>query len=262
MPLFLKATEKGKEKIDHDIKRLEAWLANPSDFSITIFIAPYEKLDERKKVTKMMKEHALLVQTETPKEQDLAVWVQSVVKAEGNSITQNAIEQLVAMVGPNMLQLQMEIEKLSLYLGDGGEITTSLVEDLVAKTLEQDAFKMLNAYFANDSVGALTIYHDLLRQKQEPIMLVGLLASNVRTMSNVFYLLKKKAIIHSKLQKNLKIHPYRVKLMVEQRNRPSEESLLKALYQLAEVDLQLKSTGGNRERYLELFFIASTLISN
>ena len=41
--------------------------------------------------------------------------------------------------------------------------------------------------------------------------------------------------------------------MVEQRNRPSEESLLKALYQLAEVDLQLKSTGGNRERYLELF---------
>ena len=45
---------------------------------------------------------------------------------------------------------------------------------------------MLNAYLANDSVRALAIYHDLLRQKQEPIMLVGLLASNVRTMSNVF----------------------------------------------------------------------------
>ena len=131
------------------------------------------------------------------KEQDLAMWIQSRVKAEGNSITQNAIEQLVAMVGSNMLQLQMEIEKLTLYIGEGGEITATLVEDLVAKTLEQDAFKMLNAYFANDSVGALSIYHDLLRQKQEPIMLVGLLASNVRTMSNVFYLLKK-AITHSK----------------------------------------------------------------
>ncbi len=43
--------------------------------------------------------------------------------------------------------------------------------------------------------------------------------------------------------------------MVEQRNRPSEESLLKALYQLAEVDLQLKTAGGNRERYLELFLL-------
>lgn len=46
---FLKATEKGKEKIDHDVKRLETWLSNPSDFSVTVFIAPYEKLDERKK---------------------------------------------------------------------------------------------------------------------------------------------------------------------------------------------------------------------
>lgn len=49
---FLKATEKGKEKIDHDMKRLETWLAHPSDFSVTVFIAPYEKLDERKKSDK------------------------------------------------------------------------------------------------------------------------------------------------------------------------------------------------------------------
>ena len=123
---FLKATEKGKEKIDHDVKRLEAWLANPSDFSVTVFIAPYEKLDERKKVTKMMKEHALFVQTETPKEQDLAVWMKGLVKAEGKTITQDALEHLVTMVGPNMLQLQMEIEKLSLYLGESGEITASV----------------------------------------------------------------------------------------------------------------------------------------
>ncbi|GLC88539.1 DNA polymerase III subunit delta [Lysinibacillus piscis] len=251
---FLKASEKGKEKIDHDMKRLETWLAHPSDFSVTVFIAPYEKLDERKKVTKMMKEHAFLVQAETPKEQDLTVWIQSMVKAEGCTIAQPAIEQLVAMVGANMLQLQMELEKLTLYLGQSGEITVALVEDLVAKTLEQDAFKMLNAYFANDSVTALSIYHDLLRQKQEPIMLVGLLASNVRTMSNVFYLLKK-GYHPQQIAKNLKVHPYRVKLMVEQRNRPSEERLLQALYQLAEVDLQLKTAGGNRERYLELFLL-------
>ncbi len=154
-----------------------------------------------KKVTKMMKEHAFLVQAETPKEQDLAVWIQGLVKAQGNTITQNAIEQLVTMVGSNMLQLQMEIEKLSLYLGEGGEITVTLVEDLVAKTLEQDAFKMLNAYLANEPVAALSIYHDLLRQKQEPIMLVGLLASNVRTMSNVFLFIEKKVIIRSKLPK-------------------------------------------------------------
>ena len=34
----LKATEKGKEKIDHDVKRLETWLSNPSDFSVTVLL--------------------------------------------------------------------------------------------------------------------------------------------------------------------------------------------------------------------------------
>ena len=118
------------------------------------------------------------------------------------------------MVGANMLQLQMEIEKLALYLGEEQEITVDLVEDLVAKTLEHDAFKMLNAYLANNASEALQIYHDLLRQKEEPIMLVGLLASNIRTMNNVFYL-QKKGYHQQQIAKQLKIHPYRVKLMFE-----------------------------------------------
>lgn len=255
---FLKSTEKGKEKIDHDLKRLENWLEHPSDLTVTVFIAPYEKLDERKKVTKLLKDKAVYVQVQTPKEQDLAVWIQGQVKERGKTIQQGALEKLVTMVGTNMLQLQMEIDKMSLYLGDSesSEITESLVEDLVAKTLEQDAFKMLNAYLERNHTLALEIYHDLLRQKEEPIMLVGLLASNIRTMSNVYYLLKK-GYHPQQIAKQLKVHPYRVKLMVENRRRPSDESLLKALYQLADVDLALKTTGGNRERHLELFLLKS-----
>lgn len=253
---FLKASEKGKEKIEHDLKRLENWLNYPSDMSVTVFIAPYEKLDERKKITKLMKEKAVYVATETPNERDLAVWIQNEVVALGKTIGQGAIEKLVTMVGTNMLQLKMEMEKISLYLGESGEITPTLVEELVAKTLEQDAFKMLNAYLDRNHKLALEIYHDLLRQKEEPIMLVGLLASNIRAMSNVYYLLKK-GYHPQQIAKQLKIHPYRVKLMVENPRRPSEESLLKALYQLAEVDLALKTTGGNRERHLELFLLKS-----
>lgn len=251
---FLKATEKGKEKMDHDLKRLENWLGNPSDMSITVFIAPYEKLDERKKVTKLLKDKAVLVHAKTPQEQDLAVWIKAEVKGRGKTITQDGLDQLVSMVGPNMLQLQMEIEKICLYLGESGEITNYLVEDLVAKTLEQDAFKMLNAYLERNHKVALEIYHDLLRQKEEPIKLVGLLASNIRTMSNVYYLVKK-GYHPQQIAKQLKVHPYRVKLMVENRQRPSDENLLKALYRLSEVDLALKTTGGNRERHLEFFLL-------
>lgn len=251
---FLKATEKGKEKIDHDLGRLENWLKNPSDFAVTVFIAPYEKLDERKKITKQMKQNSVMLIAEPLKENDLNVWVLSAVKSYGKTINNDAIDKLVEMVGVNMLQLQKEIEKLALYLGDDQVITVNLVEDLVAKTLEHDAFKMLNAYLAHNNAEAIQIYHDLLRQKEEPIMLVGLLSSNIRTMNNVFYL-QRKGYHPTQIAKQLKVHPYRVKLMLEQKSRPSEERLLKALNKLSEIDLMLKSVSGNRERYLEMFLL-------
>lgn len=251
---FLKATEKGKEKIEHDLKRLENWLANPTDTAVTVFVAPYEKLDERKKIVKLMKEKSIVLHAETPQNQDLNVWVLNEVDHHGKAITEEATNKLIEMVGANMLQLQMEIEKMVLYLGEEMEISVELVEDLVAKTLEHDAFKMLNAYLANDASEALKIYHDLLRQKEEPIKLLGLLASNIRTMSNVFYL-QKKGYHQQQIAKQLKIHPYRVQMIAGQRNRPSEQRLLQALYSLANVDLQLKTTGGNRERHLELFLM-------
>ncbi|CAM5195764.1 DNA polymerase III delta subunit OS=Ureibacillus acetophenoni OX=614649 GN=SAMN05877842_102266 PE=4 SV=1 [Ureibacillus acetophenoni] len=251
---FLKATEKGKEKIDHDLTRLESWLKNPSDFAVTIFIAPYEKLDERKKITKQMKQSSVMLVAEPLKEHDLNVWILRIANSFGKQINEDAIDKLVEMVGVNMLQLQMEIEKIAMYLGEEKVITVQLVEDLVAKTLEHDAFKMLNSYLTHQNSEAVQIYHDLLRQKEEPIMLVGLLASNIRMMNNVYYL-QKKGYHPSQIAKQLKIHPYRVKLMLEQKNRPSEERLLKALNKLSEIDLMLKSVSGNRERFLEMFLL-------
>lgn len=251
---FLKATDKTKEKIQHDLTRLTKWLEFPSDTSITVFVAPYEKLDERKKVTKQMKEHAVYLLAETPKEHDLAVWVQNEVTSHGKEIDDEAIAKLIEMVGMDMLHLQSEIEKICLYLGQEKKITFSIVEELVAKTLEQDAFKMLNAYMRHDVSSALSIYHDLIRQKQEPIMLVALLASQIRLMSNVYYLLKK-GYHAQQISKQLKVNPYRVKRIVEGRRSISDDALLKALYGLSEVDLKLKSMGGKRERFLELFLM-------
>lgn len=251
---FLKATDNSKEKIAHDLKALELWLRHPADFSVTLFIAPYEKLDERKKITKQMKELAHVVHAEAPKERDLAVWIQNEVSSRQKQIDEQAIQKLIELVGLDMLHLQMEVDKLCHYIGEEGTIQLEDVEELVAKTLEQDAFKLLNAYIAGDVSTAISIYHDLIRQKQEPIALVALLASQVRLMSNVYYLLSK-GYHAQQIAKTLKVNPYRVKLIVEDRHGVKDTHLLKALYGLSEVDLQLKSMSGRRERYLELFLM-------
>jgi DNA polymerase III subunit delta len=251
---FLKATEKGKEKIEHDFKRFEAWLNYPSDTAVTIFVAPYEKVDERKKVTKQLKEKSVVLQAQTPQNKDLVAWIRSEANHFNKKISDAAVDKLIEMVGSNMLSIRQEIEKMSLYLGDEPEIQVQTVVNLVAKSLEHDAFQMLAAYLENRPKEALEIYHELLRQKEEPIKLVGLLSSNIRTMSNVFYLLQK-GYHPQQIAKQLKIHPYRVKLISEQRVKPTQERLMQALYKLADIDVQLKSMSGNRERYLEMFLL-------
>ena len=251
---FLKATEKGKEKIEHDLKAFESWVQHPSETAITVFIAPYEKLDERKKVTKLMKEKSLLLEAKPLDGNDLVVWVKSTVALEQKTMTNDAIARLIETVGQDLVQLQSEIHKMATYVGTNPEITKDDVELLMSRTLEQDAFQLLNAYLRGDTTTALMVYHDLLRQKQEPIMLTSLLASQIRLMSNVRYL-QKKGYHAQAIAKQLKVNPYRVKLIVESRQQVGENRLLETLHRLAGADYQLKTSSGRRERILELFLM-------
>ncbi len=252
---FLKATERGKEKINHDIRALETWLEHPPNSSVTIFVAPYEKLDERKKMTKLMKQHTVLIEAKSLQANDLETWLMHEAKNFGTSIQLKAAQRLMEMAGTNLTQLSSEIEKMSLYLGGSNEeITVDLVEQMTARTLEQDAFKMLQSYLDGNVSGALSVYYDLLRQKEEPVALTALLASQIRFMIQVYYL-QKKGYHAQQISKQLKAHPYRVKLLVEKRQQISEKRLLQVLGDLADIDLELKTLSGNRERILEFFLM-------
>lgn len=251
---FLKATEKGKEKVEHDFTRLESYLQQPSNTAVLFFIAPFEKLDERKKVTKLLKNHSVLLQAVTPQNKDLVSWIRSEASKYQKQMTDDAVDKIIEMVGSNMLLLRQEIEKICLYLGEDSTITVPIVEDLVAKSLEHDVFKLSTAFVEHRPKEALEIYHSLLRQKEDPIKLVGLLSSNLRAMSSVYYL-NQKGYRQDEIARQLKMHPYRVKIMLSQPHRPSQQQLLQGLKNLSEIDLQLKSVGGNRERFLEMFLL-------
>ena len=85
-------------------------------------------------------------------------------------------------------------------------------------------------------------------------MLTALLASQIRLLSNVKFL-QKKGYHAQAIAKQLKVNPYRVKLIVESRQQVKEQRLLQVLHRLASADYQLKTSSGRRERILELFLM-------
>src|SRR5690606_15768761 len=118
---FLKAAERGKEKINHDLKSLEAWLENPPATSVTVFVAPYEKLDERKKIVKLMKKNVVLIEAKSLQPHELESWIAHEAKSHGKTIERHSAQKLIEMAGTNLTLLASEIEKMSLYLGSEEE---------------------------------------------------------------------------------------------------------------------------------------------
>lgn len=105
--------EKTKEKVEHNIKRFEQYIQSPAPYTILVITANYEKLDERKKITKLLKKTAEVVEAKKLNEQELKAWVRE--RAAGNSvqIDENAVELLLTLAGTNLMMLTQELDKLS-----------------------------------------------------------------------------------------------------------------------------------------------------
>lgn len=251
---FLKAAEKGKEKIVHDTVVLEKWVQSPSPTSVTVFIAPYEKLDERKKITKAMKQYAEVIEASSLQAHDLKGWILHEVSNLGKTISDEAVDALIEIGGTNLVHLQTELMKITTYLGDREEIDINMVKLLLVRTLEQDVFSLGNAYLTGNKGEAIEIYHDLLKRKEDPLKLNALIATQVRLMIQVGHL-KKRGYHAQQIANQLKVHPYRVKLLFDNPNLQNEKKLLSTLNDLATVDLQLKTLNINRDRILEMFLM-------
>lgn len=251
---FLTAQDKGREKVVHNLEVFESWLANPSPTATVVFLAPYEKLDARKRITKLMQKQTTVIEAKRLQGKDLTTWIQHEAKLNDSKISSEIAMLLVEVAGDSLLSLATEIEKMATYLAGEGEITKEIIEMHVARTPEMDVFRLTDSYITGKVSDSVSIYHDLLRNGEEPIMLTSLISGQIRLMIHV-QSLRSKGYQQQQIAKTLRVHPFRVKLLMENKKIPNQARLLKILDNLATIDYKLKSTSGKRERVLELFFM-------
>ena len=254
-PVFLTA-EKTKEKVEHNIEQLLSYLENPSPFSIVVFVAPYEKLDERKKITKQLKKYAMVVEASKLKEQELERWVLEQASLYGVGIERDAVNELLSTVGQNLMLLANEISKMALYAYEEKMITVETVSQLAVKSLEQNIFTLIDFIMNRRSAEAIELLQNLLRQNEEPIKILALMASQIRIMY-VSKGLAKEGYGQQKIASHLKIHPYRVKLALEKAQYFQEQELMIMLNNIAEADYKMKTGQMDKVLLLELIILQS-----
>ncbi|MGG3670392.1 DNA polymerase III subunit delta [Bacillus cereus] len=250
-PLFLTAQ---KEKLEQNIKILEEYIGEPSPFSILVFVAPYEKLDERKKITKLLKKTADVVEANAMQVQDVQKWVVSRAEEAHVYIDNTAVSLLLELVGSNVTMLAKEMDKLTLYVGMGGEITSKLVTELVPKSVEQNVFALTEKVVKKDIAGAMQILDGLFTQQEEPIKLLALLVSQFRLLNQVKEL-QQRGYGQNQIASHIGVHPYRVKLAMNQTKFFSFEELKRVILELAEADYNMKTGKMDKKLVLEFFLM-------
>ncbi|TYR82350.1 DNA polymerase III subunit delta [Priestia megaterium] len=251
--LFLTA-EKIKAKVEHDLAKLQQYIEQPTSFSVLIIMAPYEKLDERKKITKLLKKQATYIEANEFNEQDIKQWISSLLVKEEIEMDEEAKNLLVQLVGLNVTLVTNEVEKMMLYVGPKGVITRETVLQLVAKTLEQNVFTLIEAVIQRNVSQALNIYQDLLRNNEEPIKILSLLASQFRLLYHAKQLFNQ-GYGQQQIAQTLKVHPFRVKIALQQSRGFEEKKLTIILKELAEADYQMKTGRMDKALILQLFFL-------
>lgn len=249
-PVFLTA-EKTKGKIEHNLARLESYLKEPAPYSVIVFSAPFDKLDERKKVTKELKRQAVTIEAKKLSETELKGWVRERAKLNGIEIEAAAIERMLVLAGTNLFLLTSEVDKLALYASDEKKIDVEIVEKLVSKSLEQNIFTLIEKVVQRKLDEAFRIYYDLLRQNEEPIKILALLAGQFRLIYQVKELARK-GYGQQQIASYLKVHPFRVKLAVGQTGKFTDEELTSLIRQLADADYQMKTGGMDKSLLIEM----------
>ena len=88
-------------------------------------------------------------------------WARKAIRARQKEISEEALAELISRVGPNARQLDSEIEKLSLYVGNRAEITLEDVSAICTRN------KMARAFALGDALGDRDLPRLLRRLDEE-----------------------------------------------------------------------------------------------
>lgn len=243
-----------KNAPDHHLEELEDYLKAPSEFTVFVMFAPYEKLDRRKKLTKLLEKKAEIINVSEAKTADASRYIQQLVQEKGYQFSRDAFQLFIERTDSKLSAMIHELEKLFLYHKETKKITTESINQLIPRTFEQNVFALNNLVLNGEVNASIELYQDLLTQKEEPIKIVALLISQFRRLLQV-KILQKQGYHQGDIAKILKSHPYPVKLALQSVPKYQQTLLSEALSYLIDADFKMKTGQIDHELQVELFIM-------
>jgi DNA polymerase-3 subunit delta len=156
-----------------DIEKLEPYFEQPLTSTILVIAHKEKKLDNRKKVARLIKEKGTFVSFKKLNEKEVATWIEQRLAAKEQKITPRALLLMVDHLGSELNKVEQELEKLQLNCSPGFVIDEDLIERFVGVSKEFNVFELQTALAHKDFLKAFRIIQYFKQNpKAAPLQLI------------------------------------------------------------------------------------------
>ncbi|XMB85130.1 DNA polymerase III subunit delta [Mycoplasmatota bacterium WC44] len=170
-----------KEKEGFNENDLVTFLDDVPSFS-DLIIVPNKKLDNKKKIVKMLKKVANVHELNKVDDSQLEQAAIRFLMRRDIEIEKDALKELMTRTEGDTQRVMNELSKLENYFDNDGTVKIEHIKDLVSKNVEDDVFQLINSIVDRNTDKSLEIYHDLL-QTEDPVRLIGLIINKFRELN-------------------------------------------------------------------------------
>ncbi len=233
-------------------KELLRYIDNMND-NVIILKCIDESIDERKNITKKLREKCKVEEIKKMDYKELHEYITNMFVSNNKKITYNQVKEILNRCEYNDDLAINETEKLLLYKHGEDVITDDDIDKVVSKSSEKEIFTLSDAVMKKNLKQIFNSYNILIRSGIEPVVLIDNLARQFRTLYQVKILCK--TMDEKEISRKLGLNPYVVKKAHENVNNYEEEELINNLYELSNLDIDIKVKGLDKYKVLENFFL-------
>ena len=219
---------------------LEQLAANLPPDTVTVILLP--KLERAQTQAKWF---AALIRSGTVAEakavdaQALPGWIRGRLAQHQLSIDNEALALFAERVEGNLLAAKQEIDKLALLYPAGHELGIAETEAAVADVARFDVFQLAAAWMSGEPARVVRLLEGLEADGEEPVMLLWMLADDIRTLIRLTAALKQGQTV-AQVRNSLRLWGSKQQLAPLAVRRIATPRLIAALQECARIDRIIK----------------------
>ena len=235
-----------------DSETLAKYLPSIPESSIIIFVETV--IDKRNKLYKLVASQGRAVECTSPSESDLIKWIGNIFKKKNKEINPQTARLLLSTVPKGMDQIYTEADKLGDFVGERSTITPDDIETVCTKSLEARIFDLVGFLCTGQTEKALVQYHNMLIAKEQPLMILTMMARQFRLVLQC-KAATEKHMAGSQIAQSLGLRDFMVRDFVKQAQNFSVNQLIEALHECQDTDIRIKTGWIAGELGVELLII-------